>query len=275
MEGQLISDIKEAENNIRKGSIAINEKKNQIEITKSDLVSARTDHDSAERAASRAHSELRRRRIEAESGFFSILLIGSFAAYFFGLYDAIETAEYFLRETDKQVNRYLNNIEQTENEIRSLYTKLENIKKEKIVKEIELKERREKIEELKMFQTKISLYSEYLGKWMHFISVTFGKTNILRTESIHLIFVDPLVTVKRDIETFIRKSSEDLSIYTDLHLKFAVEKFLLLSEYVEYQQTVSQYVCVSVVCLLSLYFISKIMPIIFYLNNPINPWWMM
>ena len=103
MEGQLISDIKEAENNIRKESIAINEKKNQITITKSDLFSARTDLDSAERAASRAHSELRRRRIEAESGFFSILLIGSFAVYFVGLYDAIET--YILRETDKQVNR--------------------------------------------------------------------------------------------------------------------------------------------------------------------------
>jgi hypothetical protein len=43
----------------------------------------------------------------------------------------------------------LNNIEWTENEINSLYTKLENIKKEKIVKEIELKERREKIEEFK------------------------------------------------------------------------------------------------------------------------------
>jgi hypothetical protein len=183
----------------------------------------------------------------------------------------------------------VNNIEQTENEIRSLYTKLENIKKEKIVKERELKERREKIEELKMFQKKISLYSEYLGKWMHFISVTFGKTNILRTESIDLISVDPLVTVIRDIATYIGKSSEDLSIYTDPHLKFAVEKFLRLSEYVEYQQTVSlhlseyveyqqtvsQYVCVSVVCLLSLYFISKVMPIIFYLNNPINPWWMM
>lgn len=152
---------------------------------------------------------------------------------------------------------------------------MENIKKEKIVKEIELKERREKIEELKMFQKKISLYSEYLGKWMHFISVTFGKTKILRTESTDLISVDPLVTVIRDIATYIRKSSEDLSIYTDPHLKFSVEKFLLLSEYVEYQQTVSQYVYVSVVCLLSLYFISKIMPIIFYLNNPINPWWMM
>ena len=159
------------------------------------------------------------------------------------MYDAIETAEYILRETDKQVNRYLNNIEQTEIEIRSLYTKLENIKKEKIVKEIELKERREKIEELKMFQKKISLYSEYLGKWMHFISVTFGKTIILRTESIHLISVDPLVTVIRDIATYIGKSSEDLSIYTDPHLKFAVEKFLHLSEYVEYQQTVSQCFC--------------------------------
>jgi DNA repair ATPase RecN len=56
-------------------------------------------------------------------------LIGSFAAYLFGLYDAIETAEYFLRETNAQVNRYLNNIERIENEISSLYTKLENIKK--------------------------------------------------------------------------------------------------------------------------------------------------
>jgi hypothetical protein len=37
MEGQLISDIKEAENNIRKESIAINEKNNRIEITKSHL----------------------------------------------------------------------------------------------------------------------------------------------------------------------------------------------------------------------------------------------
>jgi inorganic pyrophosphatase len=275
MEGQLISDIKEAENNIRKESIAINEKYNRIEITKSHLVSARTDLDHAERVANRAYSELRRRRREAESGFFAIPLIGSFAAYFLGLYDAIETAEYFLRKTEVQVNRYLNNIEQTENEIRSLYTKLENIKKEKIVKERELKERREKIEELKMFQKKIFLYSEYLGKWIHFISVTFGKTDILRKESIHLISVDPLVTVIRDIAAYIRKSSEDLSIYTDPHLKFAVEKFLLLSKYVEYQQTVSQYVYVSVVCLLSLYFISKIMPIIFYLNNPINPWWMM
>jgi hypothetical protein len=34
MEGQLISDIKEAEYNIRKESIAINEKINQIENTK-------------------------------------------------------------------------------------------------------------------------------------------------------------------------------------------------------------------------------------------------
>jgi hypothetical protein len=152
---------------------------------------------------------------------------------------------------------------------------LENIKKEKIVKERELKERREKIEELKMFQKKIFLYSEYLGKWIQFISGTFGKTDILRKESIHLISVDPLVTVIRDIAAYIRKSSEDLSIYTDPHLKFAVEKFLLLSKYVENQQTVSQYVYVSVVCLLSLYFIYKIMPIIFYLNNPINPWWMM
>jgi peptidoglycan hydrolase CwlO-like protein len=65
-----------------------------------------------------------------------------------GLYDAIKTAEYFLRETDAQVNRYLNNIEQTENEINSLYTKLENVKKEKIVKERELRERREKIEKV-------------------------------------------------------------------------------------------------------------------------------
>ena len=180
------------------------------------------------------------------------------------MYDAIETAEYFLRETNAQVNRYLNNIERTENEISSLYTKLENIKKEKIVKERELRETREKIEKLKMFQKNISLYSEYLRKWIHFISVTFGKTKILRTESTDLIFVDPLVTVIRDIATYIRKSSEDLSIYTDPRLKFAVEKFLLLSEYVKYQQTVSQYMWLSVVCLLSLYFISKIMPIIFF-----------
>jgi len=274
MEGQLISDIKEAENIIRKESIAIDEKNNQIEITKRHLLSARTDLDHAERDASRVHSELRRRRREAESGFFSIPLIGSFAAYFLGLYDAIKTAEYFLRETNAQVNRYLNNIERTENEISSLYTKLENIKKEKIVKERELRETREKIEKLKMFQKNISLYSEYLRKWIHFISVTFGKTKILRTESVHLISVDTLVTVIRDIATYIRKSSEDLSVYTDPRLKFAVEKFLLLSEYVEYQQTVSQYMWLSVVCLLSLYFISKIMPIIFYLNNPINPWWM-
>ena len=148
MEGQLISDIKEAENNIRKESITINEKNNQIEITKGHLLSARIGLNSAERAASRAHSELRRRRREAESGFFSIPLIGFFAAYFLGLYDAIKTAEYFLRETDAQVNRYLNNIEQTENEINSLYTKLENVKKEKIVKERELRERREKIEKV-------------------------------------------------------------------------------------------------------------------------------
>jgi hypothetical protein len=275
MEGQLISVIKEAENNIRKESIAINEKKNQIEITKDHLLSARTNLVSAERDASRAHSELQSRRREAESGFFSIPLIGFFAAHFFGLYDDIKTAEYFLRETDAQVNRYLNNIEWTENEINSLYTKLENIKKEKIVKERELRERREKIEKLKMFQKNIILYSKYLRKWIQFIGETFSKTKILRTESTDLIFVDPLVTTIRDIAACIRKSSEDLSIYTDPHLKFAVEKFLLLSEYVEYQQTVSQYVCVSVVCLLSLYLISKIMPIILYLNNPINPWWMM
>ena len=275
MEGQLISDIKEAENNIRKESIAINEKINQIENTKRHLLSARTNLDHAERVANRAYSELRRRRREAESGFFAIPLIGSFAAYFFGLYDAIETAEYFLRETKSEVNTYLNNIDQTENEINSLYTKLENIKKEKIVKERELRERREKIEKLKMFQKNIILYSKYLRKWIQFIGETFSKTKILRTESTDLIFVDPLVTTIRDIAACIRKSSEDLSIYTDPHLKFAVEKFLHLSEYVEYQQTVSQYVCVSVVCLLSLYLISKIMPIIFYLNNPINPWWMM
>jgi hypothetical protein len=72
MEGQLISVIKEAENNIRKESIAINEKNNQIENTKRHLVSARTDLDHAERVANRAYSELRRRRREAESGFFSI-----------------------------------------------------------------------------------------------------------------------------------------------------------------------------------------------------------
>jgi hypothetical protein len=47
MEGQLISDIKEAQNNIRKESIAINEKNNQIENTKRHLVSARTDLDHA------------------------------------------------------------------------------------------------------------------------------------------------------------------------------------------------------------------------------------
>jgi hypothetical protein len=275
MERQLISDIKEAENNIRKESIAINEKINQIENTKRHLLSARTNLDHAEQVANRAYSELRRRRREAESGFFAIPLIGSFAAYFFGLYDAIETAEYFLRETKSEVNTYLNNIDQTENEINSLYTKLENIKKEKIVKERELRERREKIEKLKMFQKNIILYSKYLRKWIQFIGETFSKTKILRTESTDLIFVDPLVTTIRDIAACIRKSSEDLSIYTDPHLKFAVEKFLLLSEYVEYQQTVSQYVCVSVVCLLSLYLISKIMPIILYLNNPINPWWMM
>jgi hypothetical protein len=58
MEGQLISDIKEAENNIRKESIAINEKINQIENTKRHLLSARTNLDHAERVANRAYSEL-------------------------------------------------------------------------------------------------------------------------------------------------------------------------------------------------------------------------
>jgi hypothetical protein len=52
--------------------MAINEKNNQIEITKGHLLSAQIDLDSAKRAASRAHSKLRRRRREAESGFFSI-----------------------------------------------------------------------------------------------------------------------------------------------------------------------------------------------------------
>lgn len=275
MEGQLISDIKEAENIIRKESIAINEKNKQIEFTKRDLLSARAHLDHADRAATRAYSELRRRRIEAESGFFAIPLIGSFAAYFLGLYDAIERAKYVLRETNTEVNGYVDTIEQTEIEIGSLYAKLENIKKEKIVKERELRERREKIEKLKMFQKNIALYREYLGKWIHFIGVTFGKTKILRAESTDLIFVDPLVTAIRDIAAYIRKSSEDLSIYTDPHLKFAVEKFLLLSEYVEYEETVPQYVWVSVVCLLSLYFIYKIMPIIFYLNNHIDPRWIL
>ena len=275
MEGQLISDIKEAENIIRKESIAINEKIIQIEITKRHLLSARTDLDHAERIASRAHHELQRRKREAVSGFFAIPLIGSFAAYLFGLYDAIETAEYFLREFNAQVNRYLNNIERIENEISSLYTKLENIKKEKIVKERELRKKREEMEKLKMILKNTSLYSEHLRKWMHVTSVTFGKTNILRTESIHLISIDPLVTVIRDIATYIRKSPEDLSVYTDPRLKSAVDQFLLLSEHVEYQETVPQYVWVSVACLLSVHFIYKIMPIIFYLKNPINPWWMM
>jgi hypothetical protein len=148
-----------------------------------------------------------------------------FAAHFLGLYDAIETAEYFLRETNSEVNTYLNNIERTENEINSLYTKLENIKKEKIVKERELRERREKIEKLKMFQKNISFYSEHLRKWIQFVGETFSKTKILRTESTDLIFVDPLVTTIRDIAACIRKSSEDLSIYTEL-ISFSVRSIL-------------------------------------------------
>ena len=71
MEGQLISDIREAENIFRKESIAINEKNIQIEITKRHLLSAQTDLDYAERAASRAHHELQRRKREAVSGFFA------------------------------------------------------------------------------------------------------------------------------------------------------------------------------------------------------------
>ena len=72
------------------------------------------------------------------------------------------------------------------------------------------------MKKLKKFQKNISFYSEYLRKWIHFIGKTFSKTKILRIESTDLIFVDPLVTTIRDIAAYIRKSSEDLSIYTDL-----------------------------------------------------------
>lgn len=269
IESQLNHDIKQLEIGIQTGVVKIEEKLRQIKETESRLLRSQHNLDVANEDARRAYNAFRQKQKQSESGFYAIPLLGYVLASLTGLNWEIDQARHRSDEAAHQVHEYQDTIMRRESEIRELNDLLENTKRDKVLKEIQLKRHFTYMNNLKEIQRRITTYGQSLGKWLHFVSSTLGKSRILANEATDFISLEPLHAIITDIVQHLAKDSKNIDI--DVNTRLAIQELIDVTE----SGSQKHYMWYSIPVLLIIYVYTTFYPVIAYLNLYRRLWLML
>ena len=183
-EHNLKQQIKKLELHIKESTIEIQEKNEEIEDTEGYLSDAKNQLVWAIQRENNARRDLSLKTYKRKSGWYAIPILGTIAAWSTGLDTDIENTRRHLRFSEDQVYNHLRNIRRLNEELTSMRIKLQNLKWEKSSIEDKLRSQQMETAKLKRVQKDIDEYLYTIRTYLHYITVTLGKTKVLHDESI-------------------------------------------------------------------------------------------
>lgn len=233
-EGRYRVELRELETKVKQHQTNIDAKNGQISEAISHVNTANDQLTAATNNMNAANEELHRRKRKKKKGLFGIPIIGDIAAAIAGLDRQIKHARRNAEQAQREVQTFQAVVNQRNAELRNLQSELKTAQSQKNTKEREFSDLKSKIKDLKDLQSDINGLRINLAKCVGFISGTFGKTAVLKSEAVNVVFtLEPLINTISDIGKHLGSTSGYLAFDKGTNLKLIGERFKLLSQNVQ------------------------------------------